>query len=397
MRESFLKLIAYCKKEQYMGWDPYDGLNSKVFQYTPLKKLGFVRLLWIQLFKRNPINFRPLLLIPKQHNAKGIALFLNAYCNLYKLQEEILLDLDLSKKECLSEIDKLTELLISLKSVEYSNSSWGYNFAWQARLLFLFPKGTPTVVATSYAAHALSNVYEITKNKLILKEIISCGDFILNNLNRTKKKRGFLFSYSPLNGNNTVYNASLLGSKTLSFCYKYTREEKYKTAAQQSVFACIDKQNEDGSWFYGELDVQNWIDSFHTGYNLDALAYYSINCNDDTVKDVISKGLDYYVNNFFLDDGTPKYYHDNIYPIDIHSPAQLFVTLSTLEKYEEYKDLCNKVMIWTLDNMQDEEGYFYYQKKKYFTSKIPYMRWSQAFMMNAMSYYLLNNNKGLES
>ena len=76
---------------------------------------------------------------------------------------------------------------------------------------------------------------------------------------------------------------------------------------------------------------------------------------------------------------------------------ELTMDFESEEKYEEYKDLCNKVMIWTLDNMQDEEGYFYYQKKKYFTSKIPYMRWSQAFMMNAMSYYLLNNNKGLES
>jgi len=38
--------------------------------------------------------------------------------------------------------------------------------------------------------------------------------------------------------------------------------------------------------------------------------------------------------------------------------------------------------------MQDKKGYFYYQLKKGMSSKISYMRWSNAFMFNAMSYYL---------
>ena len=29
---SFKQLKSYCEKEQFKGWDPYDGLNSKVFQ-----------------------------------------------------------------------------------------------------------------------------------------------------------------------------------------------------------------------------------------------------------------------------------------------------------------------------------------------------------------------------
>jgi hypothetical protein len=39
--------------------------------------------------------------------------------------------------------------------------------------------------------------------------------------------------------------------------------------------------------------------------------------------------------------------------------------------------------------MQDKKGYFYYQLKKGWSSKIPYMRWSNAFMFNAMSHYLV--------
>ena len=38
--------------------------------------------------------------------------------------------------------------------------------------------------------------------------------------------------------------------------------------------------------------------------------------------------------------------------------------------------------------MQDNKGYFYYQYRKGLSSKISYMRWSNAFMFNAMAHYL---------
>ena len=83
IQTSFLKLKAYCEAENFKGWDPYDGMNSKVFQALPLKHWDLARLAWIQGFKRSPINFRKLLLVPKQHNSKGVALFLLGYCRLY--------------------------------------------------------------------------------------------------------------------------------------------------------------------------------------------------------------------------------------------------------------------------------------------------------------------------
>ena len=72
--ESLKKLKTYCEKENFKGWDPYDGLNSKIFQATPIKNWDIARLIWIQGFKRSPINFRKLFLVEKQYNSKGIAL-----------------------------------------------------------------------------------------------------------------------------------------------------------------------------------------------------------------------------------------------------------------------------------------------------------------------------------
>jgi hypothetical protein len=388
---SFINLKSYCEAQNFAGWDPYDGLNSTVFQATPLKHWDLARLAWIQGFKRSPINFRKLLLVPKEHNAKGIGLFLTGYCNIYKAQQASGKIEFGTQQEILDKINYLATLLISLQSKGYSGACWGYNFDWQARRLFLFPKNTPTVVATTFAASALFQAYDITKNENWLNTALSAAKFVLNDLNRTPKKQGFLFSYSPLEGNNTVYNASLLGSKLLSYCYYHTKDEKLKTAARDSILACTDAQQPDGSWLYGELPVQNWIDSFHTGYNLDALQAYQDLTGDTVFQENIEKGFEFYIQNFFLEDGTPKYYHNKTYPIDIHCPAQLFVTLNRLNKFEEHQQLAEKVMNWTITNMQDKKGYFYYQIKKGISSKISYMRWSNAFMFYAMSYYMNTN------
>ena len=386
-----LSLKNYCENENFKGWDPYDGLNSKVFQATPLKNWDLGRLAWIQTFKRNPVNLRKLFLVPKEYNPKGVALFLTGYCNLYRYCQTTNNPQFGNAEELLRKISFLSDLLLKLQSTGYSGACWGYNFDWQARRLFLFPKNTPTVVATTYCAVSLMDAYEVTKEKKYLDVALSSAEFILLDLKRTQKAKGFLFSYSPLKGNNTVYNASLLGSKLLSLCYNFTKNESYKIAARCSVEACFGAQNEDGSWFYGELPVQNWIDSFHTGYNLDALNSYQKYSDDNSFKVAIEKGFDFYIKNFFLEDGMPKYYHNKIYPVDIHCPAQLFVTLSLLSKFKEHKVLAEKVMYWTIQNLQDKKGYFYYQIRKGFSSKIPYMRWSNAFMFYAMSYYLLED------
>lgn len=394
--EGFCNLKSYCEREQFKGWDPYDGLNSKVFQALPfLKNSALCRLVVIQWFKRLPINLRPLARVPKEHNAKGIGLFLQGYCNLYRLlrNNPLLKSYFGSSDQILAKITDLAELLLSMQSKGYSGACWGYNFDWQARRLFLFPKNTPTVVATTFCATALMDAYEVTNNKKYLDIALSSAQFVLNDLHRYPCENGFLFSYSPLQGNDTVFNASLLGSKLLSYCYKYTGNEQYKEAAKNSIQACCSAQSEDGSWVYGMLPVQSWIDSFHTGYNLDALIAYEENTGDISFHSNIEIGFEFYIHNFFENDGCPKYYHNKMYPIDIHCPGQLFVTLSRLKKSEEYRLLAQKVLDWTIQNMQDPEGFFYYQLKEGISSKISYMRWSNAFMFNSLSYYLLSNKK----
>ena len=379
-QENFQKLKSYCEKENFKGWDPYDGLNSWVIQKTPLGKSRFFRLAWIQFFKRSPINFRKLTGVKKGYNPKGLGLFITGYCNLYKVT---------SKKEYLEKIIELSNQVISLQTQGYSGACWGYNFDWQARAFFQ-PKGMPTVVATTFIANALLDSYKITNKQEYLTTATSCAQFVLKDLNRTYDEAGnFSFSYSPLD-KTQVFNASLLGAKLLSQVYQHTKEEQLIVEAKKAIRYACNFQQENGAWAYGTLPYHQWIDNFHTGYNLECIYTYQTISRDMQFSEHIAKGLAYYLETFFTEEGIAKYYSDSIYPIDIHAPAQLVVTLKHLGVMTKNKDLIDKVLNWTITNMQSEQGYFYYQKNKLFNSKIPYIRWAQAWMFYAFSYYLLD-------
>jgi len=387
---NFNKLRNYCEKQNFKGYDVSDSIASVFIRRTFLGKIPLFRFAMIQATGHRiaVFNLRPFLFIPKYYNAKGIALFLNGYCNIYDVLSHKKINIGISKEECLNKINYLSNLLISLKSNDYSGAGWGYPTAWQSRS-FYFPPNTPTVVVTSFAVDALFHSYEITKKEKYKEIALSSASFILNDLKRTPYKNGFLFSYSPLNGNDTVYNASLLGGKTLALCYKYSHNPEYIKTAKICIQTCIDCQRKDGSWIYGAGKTQKWIDNFHTGYNLDAINEYQNISKDFSFKENIDNGTKFFLDNFFdRKDYSPKYFNNKKYPVDIHCCGELFVILNKLNIFKENRDLANGVLNWTFNNMQHpQKGYFYFQKRKFITNKTPLMRWSESFMFNALSYY----------
>ena len=394
---SFNKLKSYCEKEQFKGWDPYDGLNSRVFQTLPFfKKSALCRLIVIQGFKWCPVNLRKIAMVPKQHNAKGIGLFLSGYCNLYnavKAKPEL-------AKECgtLQEIEKqineLADLLLSMQSPGYDGACWGYTFDWQSKAFFL-PIHTPTVVATSFVVEALLSAYEITKKKEYLNIALSSANFILNNLNRIEKPNGFMFSYSPQD-NRAVYNATLLGTKTLALIYKYTGNEEYRTAARSSAQAVCDEQNLDGSFPHSDQIRNQWRDSFHTGFKLESLAIYQQCCNDSSFNENIERGYKYWIENYFIQEtGLAKYYDTSTEndTVDLHCVAQAIPTICKLGKFNNNtSEFISKCIDWAVKNMQNKNGYFYFQKKGRSINRICYMRWPNAWMFYGMSYYIKNRS-----
>src|SRR2546428_12675741 len=77
-------LWKWCRDQGFAGYDPYDALNSRLFQATPFRHSRAARLAWTQFHKRSPINLRSLARIPRERNAKGIALFALAALAQYR-------------------------------------------------------------------------------------------------------------------------------------------------------------------------------------------------------------------------------------------------------------------------------------------------------------------------
>ena len=269
----------------------------------------------------------------------------------------------------------------------YSGYCWGYPFDWQS--LIFIPRGTPSGVVTSQVAHAFIDAYEILHEKRYLDIAKSCCSFILHDLKKDIiNSESLCFSYTPIDTYH-VHNANLWAASVLIRMWSHSHDVIYKETALKAYKYTLNNQNSDGSWIYwGPPDKYNAvIDNYHTGFVLECLNTARRVLGDEWMwEDALQKGLDYYMTNLFLDDGTPRLMDNATYPIDIHSCAQAMITFSELSDFDfQLKEMTQKVADWSIVNMQDSSGYFYYRKYKNRTNTMPYIRWGQAWMLRAMS------------
>jgi hypothetical protein len=373
-----LKLMSYCRANNWAGYDPYDGLNSKILERLPFLDFRVLRLVLIQLLKRSPVNFRSLLGVPKVQNPKAIALFLTA---LLKLSRLGLLD-----QEGL--IGELAERLAGVRSQGTPYSCWGYSFPWQTRTI-LVPRGAPNLVCTCFAGNALLDAYERTHDPSYLGMAVSAAEYILTELYWTNGEGTAGFSYPTPSSRIPVHNANLLGAAFLCRVHKHSGKEMFLLAALSVARYSAAKQHENGSWDYGESSSQRWVDNFHTGYNLCALRSISQHGMTLEFEPNIRRGFEFYRAHFFRADDAPKYYSNNTYPIDIHSVAQSIITLAAFRDLDD-SCICSAfgVYRWAMTNMWDAEGFFYYRVLRFCKIRTSYMRWSQAWMLVAMATLL---------
>ena len=373
--EALNGLLGFVESSDYAGYDPYDALNSPLIRRISGKS-KWARMAFTQALRRCPVNLRPLLGVEKGHNPKGIGLFLWGYARLFKLYQ---------RDEDLDKIRYLLDLLDRLKSADCSGNAWGYNFDWQSRAFFR-PRGVPTIVNTSFIGHALLDCYAYTGLQQALDLAVPIKEFLLNDLHRTAEGDSFCFSYTPVD-TDVVHNANMLGASILIRLAEHASDSACEDAAWSSLAYSMRYQQEDGAWYYGNARSYRWIDSFHTGFNLEALRYFLDESDAARYRHAYDKGVHYYADRFFLEDGTPKYYHDRLYPIDIHASAEAISFFSAMGP--AWRSLTERVLTWMLRNMRSPRGYFYSRRTRCFTNRIPYMRWAQAWVFHALTQYML--------
>jgi uncharacterized protein YyaL (SSP411 family) len=326
----------------------------------------------IQTVRRCPINLRPFLGIRDGINTKGLGLFARASFARYRVSGNA------------AQLDEAVDLLHKLEQLSatgYAGPCWGYSFDWQSRTFFV-PQNTPNVICTAYIGNAFLDAYETTGEARFLDIASDITGFIVNDLNRDESD-GFCFSYTPLD-NSRIFNASLWAAQFLLRVGSLRGDQGHFDIAERAIDYVVSAQLAEGGWYYGADTNQEWIDSYHTGYVIEALYTCWKLCGRPELEESATRGFDYFRHHFLQEGGTTKFHHDRLFPIDIHVQAQSILTLTKVGGASSLGSALS-VAEWTIQNMQSPAGGFYYQKRKSWTNRTIHMRWGNAWMAYALS------------
>jgi len=384
MNKTALSMLqSYVESDHFKGYDPYDFLNS----WFPFRWFGKMpQAIVVQAGKLIPFNLRPILGVKKEENPKGLGLLLKAYSLLYSR----------TKKKCyLDQANYLFGRLLELRSNK-KNFCWGYNFVW-ANPDSVHPKYLPSSVVTSFVTQGIYEYFKVTNNERAKEVLISSSKYILEDIVCSQIDGESCYSYTEDEAD-VCYNASLLAAELLAIVFSVTKDVSLLPKIKSAVSFVLSKQHEDGHWNYS-LNVATGQESkqvdFHQGFILNSLHHIKslIQLHDERLDNAIVKGLKYYKECQFFPNGRSLWRVPKQFPVDIHNQAVGIITFSEFSSYSpDFKDFATKIADWTIANMQDKRGFFYYRKFKTYTIKIPYMRWSNAWMLLAMSILNLSDN-----
>jgi rhamnogalacturonyl hydrolase YesR len=372
---AILQLCDWLEKNDYSGYDTFDGLNARFVR--PLTfETKFLRTVLQQGVRRFPINLRPLLGVKRDHSTKAMGFIARGFMRLHK---------STGGDQWAPKAEFALQWLMEHKSPGYSGACWGNHFDYQSRSFYL-PKGVPTIVWTSLIGHAFLDAYDHFQKASYLETAVSACEHIVRDLEKYRDGEGTCISYIP-GQNSQVHNANTLGASLLARTFAHTGNEAYRELAEKAIQYTAQHQRTDGSWYYGEKENLHWIDNFHTAYVLDCFKHYAENTGDSQFERHITTGYDYWKKTFFLADGTPRYYNHKTLPVDIQCSSQAIDTLVFFaDRDPDSLPLALKVAQWTVAHMQDHSGYFYYRRySPWLVNKTPTLHWGQATMLCALA------------
>ena len=374
--ERSLQLVqAWVERHDYRGYEPFDGLSSW-FRPLTFGNLLAERLL-MQLIRQFPINLRPLMGVTPKDSTKGRGYMAHGYLLRYKTTGE---------SEYLRKAETCFDWLDHHKVPRFKYHSWSNHFDFSSRG-GTYTKDDPIIVWTSLIGQAYLEAFEQTGEERWLTIADSVCRWIMD-LPREKTDRGDCLSYLA-HAQNSIHNSNMLGAAMLARTARHTGNKSYQAVAKSAMEYSCSRQLSDGSWWYAEEMKHHWIDNFHTGYNLDSLKCYIENTGDETWRGNLQKGLTFFKQNFFEDNGCPKYYHNRRYPIDSQCAAQAIETLANFsDSQPSCLALSIKVAHWTVENMQHPDGHFYYRIYPLVKAKTPMLHWAQATLFKAMAQLL---------
>ena len=372
--DSAAAVEGWVEANSYRGYEPFDGLSS------PLRALTFGNLfaerVLQQAVRQSPVNIRPLIGIRPLDSTKGRGMMAWGYLLLNRIGQGQ--EYWTKAVDCLRWLD-------AHPSPKFEKHSWANYFDFSSRG-GAYHKDDSIIVWTSMIIQAYIEAFEQSQDQWFLDVATSASEWIMS-LPRERTGRGDCLSYFA-HEQESIHNANMLGAAALARASLHTGRRDYVDVAASAMRYSCERMLSNGAWWYAEDQQHQWIDNFHTGYNLDSLKAYMEYSGDTTYSGHLSRGLGYFKDHFIEASGRPKYYHDRAYPIDIQCASQAIDTLSNFGAEDpESLSLAVRVADWTICNMQDKGGFFYYRKYPFgVTARTPMLHWGQATMFKALAH-----------
>jgi hypothetical protein len=293
-------------------------------------------------------------------------------------------------------------VILALAVREGRRAAWGYPFPWQSRFLWA-PAGTPNAVVTAtigwhlleWADHARA----CSEDESPAREL-ACGAalFLSEKLNHSPAgSRGSAISYTP-GDSSRIVNVSMLAGRLLGRVAHAPGGVSPAEAARMGeqtarlLEFAISAQREDGTWRYSEEARGTWVDSFHTGFVLEALL--DLRARGWTVPEpTLRLGFQAY-EGFFDPDGGARLFRRAGSPYDAHSAAQGILSYAAMAEAagqpeadrRKARDRALQIARFGLERLWIEDrGYFAYRIERGRRNEQEYTRWVQAWMALGMS------------
>ena len=365
-------------KDEFRGYDPYDGASSS---YAIIQKYYYPRLFSAYFNKFSPFNFRPIFGIRQTMQNQTIGFSGLALINYYEQHKKY--------------IEFIADRLVESSLIDrYGYHSWDlHGFPIQMRNLL--QEVGMTDIGNGIIGSFFLELYKRNPNERYKDICISVRNYFLNEF-LVKNKNIIFFKYTPATQDyNWCYNASTIVAAYCVLVSKYFNINFDKDSIQKAFTDVISRQKPQGEWWYS-LNMNTGYEKpqidFHQGFILDTLLDY-MECVEYNERFLNSykKGLEFYYNKQFLPNGQSIYRYPKKYPVNIQNQAQGIITFTRAAAAgfgHHYFDFAKTIAEWTIKNMQDPGGYFYYLRYPLFTNKIQYIRWSDASMVYALAIYL---------